>query len=189
MNRSRFLALALMMLALAGCGHNGTSLAPAAGTASAGGDAQSGAATAAADPAAGNQACSGGLTANEPGVVRVTCGGTATIHVRAGDATKDFHGGECHSAGDVWSVAAGVIIDMTGSHGKYAGPPVDSVAVNNTATAGKGTIQLSLGGKNYFDLGNASMTVAAGGKGAHLKGTSERLSDAPGTKLTIDVTC
>ncbi len=149
--------LALMMLALAGCSHGGGRAAPATGTAAAGGAAQSGAATGATGAAGGaaNQACSGGLTGTEPGVVRVTCGGTATIHVLAGGTTKDFQGGECHAAGDVWSASAGVIIDATGTRGKYNGPPVDSVAVNNTATAGKGTIQLRLGGRNYFDLGNA----------------------------------
>jgi hypothetical protein len=188
MNRSSLVAVAIGMLALAGCTHGGTSPAPATGAASPAGGATGTGATKPAG-AAGNQACSGGLTGNEPGVVRVTCSGTATVHVQAGDATKDFHGGECHSAGDVWSVSAGVIIDVTGAHGTYTGPPVDSVAINNTATAGKGTIQLSLGGKNYFDLGNAAMTVAAGGKSAHLDGTSERLSDVPGAKLTIDVTC
>jgi len=191
MKRSRSTVLALMMLALAGCSHGGGRAAPATGTAAAGGAAQSGAATGATGAAGGaaNQACSGGLTGTEPGVVRVTCGGTATIHVLAGGTTKDFQGGECHAAGDVWSASAGVIIDATGTRGKYTGPPVDSVAVNNTATAGKGTIQLRLGGRNYFDLGNAAMTVGAGGKSAHLDGASERLSDVPGAKLTIDVTC
>jgi len=140
---------------LAGCSHGGGSTAaPPAGAAAT----NTGAASAAATTKAADQACTGGLTGTEPGVVRITCDGTATIHVVAGGTNRDFHGGACQSAGDVWSAAAGVIIDVTGTHGKYTGPPVDSVALNNTATAGKGTIQLVLGGKHYFDLGAAALS-------------------------------
>ena len=46
-----------------------------------------------------------------------------------------------------------------------------------------------LGGKHYFDLGNATMTVSADQKSAHLDGTGDRLSDAPNKKITVDVTC
>jgi len=173
-------------LVLAGCSQGGpTPKATPGGTT--GSDTASSPATGSA--AAADQGCTGGLKGTEPGVVRITCDGTATIRVQAGGTGKDFHGGVCHSAGDVWSAAAGVIIDATGVHGAYTGPPVDSVAVNNTATGGKGTIQLALGGRHYFDLGNATMTLAAGGKGAHLEGTSEKLSDAPGAKITVDVSC
>ncbi len=175
------------MLLLAGCSHDGTTSTTAPGGTGGGAAASP---TGAASPAGGaDQARTGGLKGTEPGVVRITCDGTATIRVQAGGVGKDFHGGACKSAGDVWSAAAGVIIDVTGSHGAYTGPPVDSVAVNNTATAGKGTIQLALGGKHYFDLGAAAMTLAAGGKSAHLEGTSDHLSDAPGAKITVDVTC
>jgi hypothetical protein len=171
----------LGLLVLAGCSSGGpTPKAAPSGTS-------------APSPTAGgsavDQACTGGLKGTEPGVVRITCDGTATIRVQAGGTSKDFHGGVCHSAGDVWSAAAGVVIDATGVHGTYTGPPVDSVAINNTATAGKGTIQLVLGGRHYFDLGNATITPAGGGKGARLEGTSEKLSDAPGAKITVDVTC
>jgi hypothetical protein len=182
MYRSRRAAVTLLgLLVLAGCSQgapapDGTSGAPSR-TAAAG------------SAAAADQSCTGGLKGTEPGVVRITCDGTATIRVQAGGTSKDFHGGVCHSAGDVWSAAAGVVIDATGVHGTYTGPPVDSVAVNNTATGGKGTIQLVLGGKHYFDLGNATITLAAGGTGARLEGTSEKLSDAPGAKITVDVTC
>ena len=179
----RTAATVLGLLVLAGCSHGSPAATPATGGSAAG------SAPGAPGAGPGNDACTGGLKGTEPGVVRITCGGTATIHVVAGGATKDFHGGACQSAGDVWSAAAGVIIDVTGTHGKYTGPPVDSVAVNNTATAGKATIQLSLGGKNYFDLGGAALTLAAGGKSAHLDGTSDHLSDAPGAKITVDVTC
>ena len=177
----------LGLLVLAGCSQGGPAPKAAPGGTNGSGGTPSG--TAAAGSAAANQACTGGLKGTEPGVVRITCDGTATIRVQAGGTSKDFHGGTCHSAADVWSAAAGVIIDATGVHGSYTGPPVDSVAVNNTATAGKATIQLVLGGKHYFDLGNATITLAAGGKGARLDGTSEKLSDAPGAKITVDVTC
>jgi hypothetical protein len=175
------LGLAVVLL-LAGCGHGTPAAAPA------------GASTAAAAPSArvisgADAACTGGLTGTEPGVVRITCNGAATIHVVAGGTSKDFHGGSCQSAGDVWSAAAGVVIDSTGIHGTYTGPPVDSIAVNNTSESGKGTIQLVLGGKHYFDLGEAAMTLAAGGKSAHMDGTSDHLSDAPGAKITVDITC
>ena len=174
---------------LAGCSQGGT--ASSASSATPGGASATGAGTAGASGPAGaaSQACSGGLTGTEPGVVRITCNGTATIHIVAGGASKDFHGGACQSAGDVWSAAAGVVIDATGMHGSYTGPPVDSVAVNNTSTTGKGTIQVVLGGKHYYDLGGAAMTLAAGGKSAHLDGTSDHLSDAPGAKITVDITC
>src|SRR5207244_6326136 len=102
--------------------------------------------------------------------------------------SKDLRGGTCRSAGDLWSVAAGVIIDVTGTHGKYQGPPVDSVAVNNTAS-GKGTIQVVLNGKNYFDLGTATLTLSADKKTAHLEGTGDSISDGPNEQIIMDVTC
>jgi hypothetical protein len=183
MNRSRVAAAALAgALALSGCSHSTTSTVRAGGLA-----APSLSPPAPADP--GKRACTGGLTGAEPGVVRITCDGTATIRVQAGDASREFHGGVCHSAGDIWSAAAGVVIDATGAHGTYAGPSVDSIAVNNTATPGKGTIQVLLGSRHYYDLGEAAMAVTAGGTSAHIEGTSHQLSDAPGAKITVDVTC
>jgi hypothetical protein len=173
----------LWTCALSGCSHAGASSTPQLG----GSSAHIGPTTATAGAA--DQDCTGGLTSTAAGVVRITCGGTATIRVHAGDVNKDFHGGECHSAGDVWSAAAGVVIDITGGHGSYTGPPVDSVAINNTATPGKGTIQVVLGGKNYYDLGEATITLTSAGKSAHIKGASHRLSDVPGAKITVDVTC
>lgn len=185
MNPSRLAAAALACtFALSGCSAPGTS-APSARPAVP--PTHTGSARAGADPA--TRECTGGLAGNAPGVVRITCDGPATIRVRAGDASKDFRGGRCSSVGDVWSAAAGVVIDATGAHGAYTGPPVDSVAVNNTDTPGKGTIQAVLGGRHYYTLGDATVTVTAGGKSAHLEGTSHPLSDAPGTKITVDVTC
>jgi hypothetical protein len=174
----------LGLLLLTGCSQGAPKAAPGGASGSGGVPSHTAAGSAPAD-----RACTGGLNGTEPGVVRITCDGTATIRVQAGDTGKDFHGGVCHSAGDVWSAAAGVVIDATGVHGTYTGPPVDSVAVNNTTTGGKGTIQLVLGGRHYFDLGNATIALAAGGKGARLEGRSEKLSDAPGAEITVEVTC
>ncbi|NJC71154.1 hypothetical protein HC031_15750 [Planosporangium thailandense] len=191
MNPSRLAATAALAcaFALTGCSNSGASPQSAAQPARSGGpsSAHPGSSTTAADPA--RQDCTGGLAANAPGVVRITCDGSATIHVRAGEVTKDFHGGACQSVGDVWSAAAGVVIDSTGAHGTYTGPPVDSIVVNNTDTAGKGTVQAVLSGRHYYNLGDAAMTVAPGGKSAHIEGTSHPLSDAPGAKITVDVTC
>jgi hypothetical protein len=133
--------------------------------------------------------CAGGLSGQEPGVVRITCGGPATIRITVGAVRRELHGGECHSTGDVWSAAVGVIIDLTGAHGTYSGPPVNNVAVNDTTTPGRGTIQSVLDGKTYFVLGDAVMTVSSDRKSAHLEGTSDRASDAPGAKITVSVTC
>ena len=69
------------------------------------------------------------------------------------------------------------------------GPKVDNVAVNNTAGHGKGTIQALLGGVHYYALGTASLTLSADGKTAHLSGVSDKLSDAPGAKIVVDITC
>jgi hypothetical protein len=136
-----------------------------------------------------DKACSGGLSGQESGVVRVTCGGPATIRITVGSVSRDLHGGECHSAGGVWSAAVGVIIDVTGTHGKYSGPPVNNVVVSDTATPGRGTIQSVLDGKTYFVLGDAVMKVSSDRKSARLEGTSDRASDAPGAKITVSVTC
>jgi hypothetical protein len=183
----RHLALAAAVLMLAGCGSGG-------GTPSGAGPTVAGstAATSGGSPdsaANGDPACSAGLTGTEPGVVRISCDGTADIRIQVAGANKDIRGGSCQSAGDVWSAAAGVVIDRTGVHGTYAGPPVDSVAVNNTAAPGKATIQVALGGKLYYDLGGAALTLSTDRKTAHLEGTSDRLSDGPNDKITIDVTC
>ena len=182
----RIAALALATSGLAaGCA--GGSAAPA-GVGAANGTAGTPAAT----TPAGSASCSGGLTGTEPGVVRITCGGTATVHIQAGDVTRDIPGGVCHSTADAWSASVGVIIDVTGVHGTYTGPAVDNVTVNDTSTPGstrRGTIQATVGGKLYYDLGNATMTISADRQSAHLEGTSEKTSDAPGAKLTVSVTC
>ena len=137
----------------------------------------------------GNAACSHGLTGSETGVIRITCDGPAEIKIQAGDVTRDLHGGKCQSGGGVWSATVGVVIDETGVSAKYTGPPVEVVTVNNTNTAGKATIQAVLAGKHYAVLGTASLTLSADQKTAHAEGSSDRLSDAPGANVVVDVTC
>jgi hypothetical protein len=177
--RRRAPLITVLVLLLPGCSSGGGAAGPTPTVAGSSSVAAS----------AGNAACSGGLTGKEPGVVRITCDGTAVVRITAGGVSREMHGGVCHAAAGIWSAAVGVIIDATGTHGTYTGPAVDSVAVNDTSTPGRGTIQALLGGKHYFDLGNATMTVSADKKSAHLDGTGDRLSDAPNEKITVDVTC
>ena len=134
-------------------------------------------------PATGAAACTGGLTGTEPGVIMVVCGGTATVHVQVGSISKDFTGGQCHVVGSRWSMTDGVITEQ----GTYQGRPVDVVSVNNQAS-GRGTIQLSLGGRSYF-VDNASFDLSDGKKSAHLRGKTTPESDSPGTTVTVDVAC
>jgi hypothetical protein len=82
-----------------------------------------------------------------------------------------------------------VVINETGIGDKYTGPPVEVVTVNNTSTAGKATVQAVIGGKHYYDLGTAALTLAPDGRTAHIEGTSDKASDAPGARLVVDVTC
>ena len=138
---------------------------------------------------AGDRPCAGGLAAGQPGVLSVTCTGTADVRIQVAGLDRDIHGGVCRTAADIWTVAVGVIIDRTGTHGTYTGPPVDSVTVNNTTTPGKATIQAVLDGKLYFDLGNAQLTLTDGGRAAHVAGISESASDAPKAPITVDITC
>ncbi len=178
----------LVGLLLAGCssgpakasGPTGGGNPTATGTGSPGASATTGGGAA--------DACSGGLTGSEPGVVSVTCSGTAEVKIQAGDVTKDLHGGTCQSAAGVWSATIGVLLDATGLHGTYTGPPVSGITVNNTAD-GKATIQADLDGKLYFDLGTATLTMSADQKTAHIEGTSDPNSDAPGAEIVVDVTC
>jgi hypothetical protein len=181
MRRHLALTAAMAVLLLAGCSASGG--ATNSGT----GQVPSQPATAAS--ATGNNDCSGGLKGGEPGVVRITCNGTAELRLQAGSVTRDMHGGECHAAAGVWSASVGVVIDETGTSPGYSGPPVDNIAVNNTNTPGKATIQAVIGGKHYFDLGNATLTLSSDSKTAHIAGTSENASDAPGTKIIVDVIC
>lgn len=174
---------AVGVLAITGCGASGGSAAPPAATAATGATSAAASAPSAATSAASAAGCSGGLTGTEPGVVQIFCGGTARIHVQAGSAVRQFTGGQCQSAGDIWEATDGVITEA----GVYKGPPVDVVSVNKDSKGG-GTIQLSLGGKTLLVEG-ASLALSDGGKQAHLHGTTTRLSDEPGLAVTVDVTC
>jgi hypothetical protein len=174
-------------LLAAGCGGSAPPSAGGTGVSAAASPA-AGAASPAAGPASvgpgpGAAACNGGLTGTEPGVILVVCDGTAKVHVQVGTATKDFVDGQCNVLGDRWSVTDGVITQK----GKYKGPPVDVVSVNNQAS-GRGTIQVSLGGKSYF-VDNASFDLSNGKKTAHLQGKTTPESDSPGTAVTVDVSC
>lgn len=173
---------AVGVLAITGCGASSGSAAPPAATAT-GGTSAATSAPAAATSAGSAAGCAGGLSGTEPGVVQIFCGGTARIHVQAGSAVKQFTGGQCESAGDVWEATDGVITEA----GVYKGAPVDVVSVNKDSNGG-GTIQLSLGGKTLLVEG-ASLALSDGGKQAHLHGTTTRSSDEPGLAVTVDVTC
>jgi hypothetical protein len=185
------LALAALLL-FSGCaGPGGTAdgaASPAGGSGSsgpAGGSAGSGTSSSTGPGPAGlgPASCTGGLTGSEPGVVLIVCNGPARVHVTAGSLTKEFTGGQCKHAGDVWTATDGVITQ----YGTYKGPPVDSVSVNNTSSGG-GTIQLSLGGKVYF-VDGGSFSLSDGGRAAHLHGKTTALSDVPHTPVTVDVSC
>jgi hypothetical protein len=176
------------MLTVAGCGASssgtgGTS--PAGGsTAGVGTGGGSTAAAAGGSGSSSDSSCTSGLKTTDPGVVGIFCDGTAKIHVTAGSLTKDFTGGQCHQAGDDWTASAGVVTQQ----GVYTGKPVDVVAINNQATAGLGTIQLTLSGHVFFD-DSATFTLLSGGTGAHLSGTAQSLPSGPDTPVTVDVTC
>jgi hypothetical protein len=182
-------ALLIMGAGLLAAGCGGAAQPPAAGTGGngaaspAGGAASSAGGGASAAPGTGAASCNGGLTGTEPGVILVSCGGTARVHVQVGTITKDFVGGTCAVVGDRWSVTDGVVTER----GTYKGPPVDVVSVNNQAS-GRGTIQVSLGGKSYF-VDSASFDLSNDKKTAHLQGKTTHESDAPGTTVAVDVAC
>jgi hypothetical protein len=183
----RRLSISICLIAsLAACSSNGSAPSTNAGNTPAAPTSTGAAAT---TTATGDADCAKGVTASDPGVVDVFCGGPANIRIQAGSVTKDLRGGSCHSAGGVWSASVGVVVDVTGAHGAYKGPSVDNIVVNNTTTAGKGTIQAVLGGKHYFVLGTAKLTVSADGKTAHATGKSDPASDAPNAAVVVDVTC
>jgi hypothetical protein len=172
---------------LAGCSSGHSSSSNAGSTPAAAASASS--PSAGTDSTAGsNSACSAGLTGTEPGVVSVTCTGAAELKVQVDGSTTDMRGGTCQSGGGVWSATVGVLVDETGMHGKYAGPPVSDITVNDTAD-GKATIQAVIGGKHYFALGTATLQLSADKKTAHIEGKGDRLSDAPDAKIVVDVNC
>jgi hypothetical protein len=180
--------LTAVALTVAGCGSSGSSSTVAASQPG------TGAATAApAGNASGSDSgsgsgssgtsCSHGLQPGANGVVDVECDGPATIHITAGSVSESITGGTCRQAGTTWTVTAGVITQ----YGLYKGPPVNVVAV--AATVGKdASIQAELGGKMLI-ADSVSFALSAGGKSAHLAGTSNRNADIANTPVTVDVTC
>ncbi len=187
----RLVTIVAVGVLVAACGSADTDKTAASGATDSGGDPPA-AGTSPAGGQAGDEhsACRAGLTGNEPGVVNVSCDGSAEIRVRAGADAWDVKGGHCATTGDYFSASAGVIVDVKGLRGAaFKGRPPNAVTVNNTDTPGKGTIQVTLDGKNLFDLGEATLSLPADRKSAHLTGTSGKLSDSPGTKITVDITC
>jgi hypothetical protein len=184
------LALAL----LAACSSGGGGGTGGGSTSGGGNPAGSGAATAASGAAGGagagaNDTCSHGVKPGDPGVVDVNCGGAAAVKIQVDTIAKDLQGGTCHNLpGQVWSLAIGVIIDITGQHGTYAGPQVDTIEVT-TNDFKAATVQGTLDGKLILSNDDAKITVSADGKTAHVEGVGDRNSDTPNAKITVDVTC
>lgn len=136
-----------------------------------------------------NDACSHGVKPTDPGVVDVNCGGTADVRIQVDSVSKDLRGGTCHNVpGQIWTVAVGVIVDVTGQHGTYAGPQVDSIEAftngNNAAT-----VEGTLDGKLILSNDDAKLTLSSDGRTAHIDGTGEHNSDTPNAKITVDVSC
>jgi hypothetical protein len=179
--RSTIIVAAAAIGLLAGCSSDHPNSSPAAvGT--------TGSSNASASRPTNDTACNGGLNGGEDGVVSITCAGPAELKVTVNGSTTDLHGGTCQSGGGVWSATVGVLLDETGMQGTYSGPPVDDITVNDTAD-GKATVQVTIGDKHYFALGTASLKLSADQKSAHIDGTTDHLSDAPGTPIVVDVTC
>ena len=175
------------VLALAGCGSSGS------GTVAASQPGTTAATTAPASNANGSvtnsgsgslsASCSHGLQPGANGVVDVECDGPATIHITAGSVSDSITGGTCRQAGTTWTVTAGVITQ----YGVYNGPPVNVVSV--AATVGQdASIQAELGGKMLL-VDSASFSLSAGGKSAHVAGTSNRNADIASTPVSVDITC
>ena len=192
----RQLSISLLALTvLAGCsssgGSNGSAStsgggypagtgAPAA-TSSAAGGAGAGAGT--------NDACSHGVKPGDAGVADVNCGGTAEVKIQVDTISKDLQGGTCHNLpGQIWSLAVGVIVDITGQHGTYAGPQVDTIEIT-TNDFKAATVQVRLDGRLILSNDDAKITVSADGKTAHVEGVGDRNSDTPNAKITVDVAC
>jgi hypothetical protein len=189
--------ITLGVLAIVGCGSSGgsgpaaagrpgtaaatvTATAAPASSASGGGGSDSGAAS---NSGASGTACSHGLQPGTNGVVDIACDGPATVRITAGSVSASIAGGTCRRADTTWTVTAGVITQ----YGVYHGPPVDVVSV--AATVGKdASIQAELGGKMVL-VDSARFTLSAGGKSAHVAGTSNRNADIANTPVTVDVAC
>jgi hypothetical protein len=191
----RQISISLLALALlTGCSSGGGGSNGSGSNSGGGSPAGTGAsaATSSAPGGAGagtNDACSHGVKPGDPGVVDVNCGGTAEVKIQVDAISKDLQGGTCHNLpGQVWSLAVGVIVDITGQHGTYAGPQVDTIEVT-TNDFKAATVQGRLDGKLILSNDDAKITVSADGKTAHVEGVGDRNSDTPNAKITVDVTC
>ncbi len=174
-----------VVLTIAGCGSSGGSSSP--GAASQPGAATTAPATSASSASGGSStssgSCSHGLQPGTNGVVDIACDGPATVRITAGSVSESIIGGTCRQADTTWTMTAGVITQ----YGVYTGPPVDVVTV--AATVGKdASIQAELGGKMLL-VDSAKFTLSAGGKSAHVAGTSNRNADIANTPVTVDITC
>ena len=186
--------LTAVVLTIAGCGSSGSTVAASGpGTGAATGAPASGASGRVSGGGSGSAAgsggggsgtsCSHGLQPGANGVVDVECGGPATVRITAGPVSAAITGGTCRQAGTTWTVTAGVITQ----YGVYHGPPVNVVTV--AATVGKdASVQAELGGKMLL-VDSASFALSAGGKSAHVAGTSNRDADIASAPVTVDVTC
>ena len=181
--------LSTVVLTIAGCGSSGGSSPVAAsqqGTAAASTAAVAAPAGGGGSASGGSDtsgACSHGLQPGTNGVVDIACDGPATVRITAGPVSESITGGTCHQADTTWTVTAGVITQ----YGVYNGPPVDVVSI--AATVGKdASVQAELGGKMLL-VDSARFTLAAGGKSAHVAGTSNRNADIANAPVTVDVTC
>lgn len=182
--------LAAVAATIAGCGSSGTggtaaASQPAHGAAT-GAPASNGSASSTASGSGSGSsgtACSHGLRPGANGVVDVDCDGPATIRITAGSVSDSITGGTCRQAGTTWTVTAGVITE----YGVYTGPPVNVVTV--AATVGKdASVQAELGGKMLL-VDSASFALSAGGKSAHVAGTSNRNADIANAPVVVDVSC
>ena len=187
--------LSAVVVTIAGCGSSGGSSSAAVGqpatatavstgtSAPAGTASASGGGSGAGGSSTSSASCSQGIQPGTNGVVDIECGGPATVHITAGSVSESITGGTCRQADTTWTVTAGVITQ----YGVYTGPPVDVVTV--AATVGKdASIQAELGGKMLL-VDSAKFTLAAGGKSAHVAGTSNRNADIANTPVTVDITC
>ena len=189
--------LTAVAAAVAGCDSSGGSSSPAAASQPAAAGAASTGASAATSAPAGSAgasggssgsggssaSCSHGLQPGTNGVVDIECGGSATVRITAGSVSESITGGTCRQADTTWTVTAGVITQ----YGVYTGPAVDVITV--AATVGKdASVQAELGGKMVL-VDSAKFTLSAGGKSAHVAGTSNRNADIANAPVTVDVTC
>lgn len=141
-------AVLAVTLTAAGCGASGS---PATGSASAGSPTAKPASTAA------GGGC-GSYTAGKNGVIRIFCGGPAQAEVTVGGRNYILKGGTCQSAGGLWWVNIGVVVDAS-----HKGAPPDYFGADVPLKSGV--------------FSGADMNVNVGGKGYPLKASGTLSSD------------